>query len=139
MSIASALRGGLGVCVRAPRGLRALSGSSGSSGGGGLCFELSPDQVHARAARGAWRDGVYIASRAGVCAQKSFQELARTFAKNEIIPKAAHHDQTMEYPKEIFEKAWSLGLVNSHVPKEYALAVRVCISCMGVHSTYANA
>ena len=51
--------------------------------------------------------------------QSQLQDLARKFAKEEIIPKAAHHDQTGEYPKEITQKAWELGLMNTHIPTEY--------------------
>ncbi len=49
--------------------------------------------------------------------QKQLQEMARKFAKEEIIPKAAHHDKTGDYPKEIAKKAWELGLMNTHVPE----------------------
>lgn len=48
----------------------------------------------------------------------ALQELARKFAREEMMPKAAYHDQTMEYPQEIFEKAWELGLVNCHVSED---------------------
>ncbi|MEK6706773.1 MAG: acyl-CoA dehydrogenase family protein [Bdellovibrionota bacterium] len=51
--------------------------------------------------------------------QIQLQELARKFAKEEIFPKAAHHDQTGEYPREITKKAWELGLMNTHIPAEY--------------------
>lgn len=51
--------------------------------------------------------------------QKMIQETARNFALSEMIPKAAYHDRTGEYPHEIFKKAWELGLVNLHVPSEY--------------------
>jgi acyl-CoA dehydrogenase len=51
--------------------------------------------------------------------QVQLQELARKFAKEEIIPKAAHHDQTGEFPREIVKKAWEIGLMNTHVPAEY--------------------
>jgi acyl-CoA dehydrogenase len=51
--------------------------------------------------------------------QKQLQDLARKFAKEEIIPKAAHYDETGEYPHEIVKKAWELGLLNTHVPAEY--------------------
>ncbi|KNE64827.1 medium-chain specific acyl-CoA dehydrogenase, mitochondrial [Allomyces macrogynus ATCC 38327] len=51
--------------------------------------------------------------------QREFQDLARKFTAEEIIPKAAHHDKTGEYPKEIIKKAWELGLVNTHVPQAY--------------------
>lgn len=51
--------------------------------------------------------------------QKQLQDLARKFAKEEVIPKAAHHDKTGEYPKEIATKAWGLGIMNTHIPQEY--------------------
>lgn len=49
--------------------------------------------------------------------QREFQQLARKFAREEMIPKEKYHDTTMEFPKEIFGKAWELGLVNTHVPE----------------------
>ena len=49
--------------------------------------------------------------------QKAFQGLARKFASEEIIPKAAEHDLSGEYPHEIFAKAWELGLCNPHIPE----------------------
>ncbi|KAJ2957658.1 hypothetical protein NQZ79_g6627 [Umbelopsis isabellina] len=51
--------------------------------------------------------------------QKSFQDLARKFALEEIIPVAAEHDVTGKYPTEVIKKAWELGLVNTHIPTEY--------------------
>lgn len=50
--------------------------------------------------------------------QRQLQDLARKFAKEEIIPKAAHFDETGEYPHEIAKKAWEVGLMNTHVPQE---------------------
>ncbi|TPX63066.1 hypothetical protein SpCBS45565_g06874 [Spizellomyces sp. 'palustris'] len=50
--------------------------------------------------------------------QKELQELARKFTANEIVPNAAHHDRTGEYPTEILKKAWEVGLLNLHVPAE---------------------
>lgn len=49
--------------------------------------------------------------------QKAFQDLARKFAAEEIIPVAADFDRTGEYPHDIFQKAWELGLVNPHIPE----------------------
>lgn len=49
--------------------------------------------------------------------QKEIQDLARKFTKDEIIPKAAEYDRTMEYPWDIVKKAWSLGLTNTSIPK----------------------
>jgi acyl-CoA dehydrogenase len=51
--------------------------------------------------------------------QKQLQELARKFAKEEIIPKAHHHDKTGEFPREIAKKAWEMGLMNTHIPTEF--------------------
>ena len=50
--------------------------------------------------------------------QKQLQELARKFAKEEMIPKAEHHDRTGEFPFEVTKKAWELGLMNTHVPAD---------------------
>ena len=41
------------------------------------------------------------------------------FAREEIIPKAAEHDRTGEYPREIIKKAHEIGIMNLHVPKVY--------------------
>lgn len=65
-----------------------------SAGLGGPCFDLSPEQ-------------------------KQIQETARKFAREEIIPKAAHLDKTGEYPWDLIKKAWSLGIMNCHIPPEY--------------------
>lgn len=63
--------------------------------------------------------------------QKQLQELARKFTKEEIIPRAAHHDETGEYPHEIAKKAWELGLANTHVPAEYGgLGLGVLEGCI---------
>ncbi len=63
--------------------------------------------------------------------QTQLQELARKFAKEEIIPKAAHHDETGEYPREIAKKAWEVGLMNTHIPQEYGgLGLGVLEGCI---------
>ncbi|XP_069701109.1 medium-chain specific acyl-CoA dehydrogenase, mitochondrial-like [Periplaneta americana] len=51
--------------------------------------------------------------------QKELQDLARKFAREEIMPKAAEYDRTMEYPWDIVKKAWELGLINIHIPQHY--------------------
>lgn len=51
--------------------------------------------------------------------QRSFQEVARNFAKNEIIPVAAEFDRSMAFPADLFKQAWELGLVNTHIGEEY--------------------
>ena len=51
--------------------------------------------------------------------QAALQGLARQFAVNDVIPVAAQYDQTMEFPREVFNQAWELGLVNTHIPEAY--------------------
>jgi acyl-CoA dehydrogenase len=63
--------------------------------------------------------------------QKQFQDLAREFARNEIVPRARHHDETGEYPMEICRKAWELGLMNTHIPADYGgLGLGVLEGCL---------
>lgn len=50
--------------------------------------------------------------------QKEFQQLARKFSREEIVPVAAAYDRTGEYPFPIIKKAWEIGLVNGHIPEE---------------------
>ena len=75
--------------------------------------------------------------------QQQLQALAREFAEKEIVPKAAHHDETGEFPKEICRKAWDLGLMNTHIPAEYGgaglgvvdgclLAEEIARGCTGI-------
>ena len=51
--------------------------------------------------------------------QQEYLDLAEQFTKNEIIPVAAHHDATGEYPWEVLKKAHETGLMNLHIPQEY--------------------
>jgi acyl-CoA dehydrogenase len=51
--------------------------------------------------------------------QEQLRALAREFTEKEIAPRAAHHDATGEYPKEICRKAWELGLMHTHIPEAY--------------------
>jgi acyl-CoA dehydrogenase len=50
--------------------------------------------------------------------QQAFQQLARDFARSEIAPAAAHHDQEGKFPREILDKAHAAGLMNTHVPED---------------------
>ncbi|KAG8200396.1 hypothetical protein JTE90_028573 [Oedothorax gibbosus] len=68
--------------------------SQAAKANGGMHFELSPEQ-------------------------KEMQEMARKFAREEILPHAAELDKTGKYPTEILKKAWELGLVNATVPTKY--------------------
>ena len=51
--------------------------------------------------------------------QKDIRQLAHDFAEKEIRPKAWDYDRDSTFPHEIVEKAWELGLMNSHIPEEY--------------------
>jgi acyl-CoA dehydrogenase len=63
--------------------------------------------------------------------QRELQKLARDFAGKEITPKAAHHDETGDFPWEIARKAWDIGLMNTHIPEEYGgLGLGVFEGCL---------
>ena len=51
--------------------------------------------------------------------QKDLRELAHNFAEKEIRPVAWEYDKDGTWPQEIIEKAWEVGLMNTHVPEEY--------------------
>ncbi|XP_040359366.1 probable medium-chain specific acyl-CoA dehydrogenase, mitochondrial isoform X2 [Ixodes scapularis] len=76
------------------RRFSAEAAASAKSPGPGFCFELSDEQ-------------------------REYQNLARKFAREEIIPKAAHHDKTGEFPWDIVKKAWEVGLMNLSIPAAY--------------------
>lgn len=81
--------------------------------------------------------------------QRRLCDLAEKFAREEIIPKAAEYDRTGEYPREIFNKAWELGLVTSAVPVKYGglglgnldgclIQERLAYGCSGISSTISS-
>ena len=51
--------------------------------------------------------------------QKEIRETAMKFAKTEMMPNAAKYDEEAKFPKDILQKAWELGLVNTCIPTEY--------------------
>ncbi len=51
--------------------------------------------------------------------QKDLREMAHNFAENEIRKVAWEYDKEGTWPQEIIEKAWELGIMNSHLPEEY--------------------
>lgn len=93
-SILSKISAPLRLSVQNLTQIRYESTASETKSVGGLNFELSADQ-------------------------KELQQLARKFAKEEIIPHAAHYDKTGEYPWPIVKKAHEVGLLNAHVPTAY--------------------
>jgi len=51
--------------------------------------------------------------------QKSLRELAHDFAEKEIRPVAWEYDKHGTWPQDIIDKAWEVGLMNTHLPEEY--------------------
>ena len=51
--------------------------------------------------------------------QKDLRELAHNFAEKEIRPVAWDLDKDGTWPQDIIEKAWEVGLMNTHIPTEY--------------------
>jgi acyl-CoA dehydrogenase len=51
--------------------------------------------------------------------QKDIRELAHDFAEKEIRTVAWDLDKDSTFPHEIVQKAWEVGLMNSHIPEEY--------------------
>jgi acyl-CoA dehydrogenase len=51
--------------------------------------------------------------------QIALQDMARKFAANEIRPKAGEADRTGTFPKEIFRKAFDLGLMTGFIPEAH--------------------
>jgi acyl-CoA dehydrogenase len=51
--------------------------------------------------------------------QKDIRQLAHDFAEREIRPKAWDYDRDGTFPRDVIEKAWEVGLMNSHIPEEY--------------------
>ena len=51
--------------------------------------------------------------------QKDMQEMVHDFAEKEIRPVAWEYDKEGTWPGEVLDKAWELGIMNSHVAAEY--------------------
>jgi len=51
--------------------------------------------------------------------QEDLRELAHNFAEKEIRPVAWDYDRDGTWPQEIVEKAWEVGLMNTHTPEVY--------------------
>jgi acyl-CoA dehydrogenase len=51
--------------------------------------------------------------------QKDLRELAHNFAEKEIRPVAWDYDRDSTWPQEIIDKAWEVGLMNTHIAEEY--------------------
>jgi acyl-CoA dehydrogenase len=51
--------------------------------------------------------------------QKDLRELAHSFAEKDIRKVAWDYDKDGTWPQEIVEKAWEIGLMNTHIAEEY--------------------
>jgi acyl-CoA dehydrogenase len=51
--------------------------------------------------------------------QKDLRELAHSFAEKDIRKVAWEYDKDGTWPQDILEKAWEIGLMNTHIPEEY--------------------
>ena len=51
--------------------------------------------------------------------QKDLRELAHNFAEKEIRPVAWDYDRDGTWPQDIIDKAWEVGLMNTHVEEAY--------------------
>lgn len=79
--------------------------------------------------------------------QREIRELALKFARNEMIPHAQEYDEKGIFPKDIFIKAWELGLVNTCIPVEYGgagfsavdsviISEALAYGCMGMNTSF---
>ncbi len=77
--------------------------------------------------------------------QKQFQALARTFAKERVVPVAAQHDRDESYPAEVVAAAHELGLLNVGVPQavgglglglldEVIIGEEIAYGCVGIYT-----
>lgn len=80
--------------------------------------------------------------------QEALISTAREFTRKEVIPKAAHHDETGEFPREIFKKAFETGLMNVEIPEAYGglggscldnclVQEEVSFGCSGINTSMA--
>ena len=59
--------------------------------------------------------------------QDALVQTAREFTRKEVIPRAAHFDETGEFPREILKKAWETGLMNVEIPDTYGGLGGTCL------------
>ena len=77
--------------------------------------------------------------------QKQLQQLARDFARKEIMPIASEYDRLEELPWQVVEKAHEVGLLNASIPEhagglglgmldECLIAEELAYGCMGIYT-----
>jgi acyl-CoA dehydrogenase len=78
--------------------------------------------------------------------QRALVDVAKRFARERIIPVAAACDRESRFPKDVFEAAHELGLVNMTVPTEYGgagmgeldnalIAEQLAYGCTGIQTS----
>ncbi len=79
--------------------------------------------------------------------QNEIYEMCTKFANNEMFPLAQKHDDEAIFPREVFQKAWELGLINTCIPAEYggtgfstldSVLISECLAygCMGMNTSF---
>ncbi len=79
--------------------------------------------------------------------QHEIRDLALKFARNEMIPRAQEYDEAGTFPKEVFQKAWELGLINTCIPAAYGgsdftavdgviISEALAYGCMGMNTSF---
>jgi acyl-CoA dehydrogenase len=51
--------------------------------------------------------------------QLALRDMVRKFVENEITPKAHQYDESGDFPMEVIQKAWELGIMNVAVPQKF--------------------
>jgi acyl-CoA dehydrogenase len=63
--------------------------------------------------------------------QQALRKTARDFARSQIAPVAGRLDEEGEFPVELLQKAWGLGLMNTEVPEAYGgLGLSCLTTCL---------
>ena len=81
--------------------------------------------------------------------QTALVQTAREFARREIIPKAGHYDETGEFPRELFKRAWDTQLMNIEIPEGYGglggscldnclVQEEISFGCSGINTSMAG-
>jgi acyl-CoA dehydrogenase len=83
--------------------------------------------------------------------QKTLVDETRRFTREKIIPIAGEADKTHEFPMDVFNEAWELGLVGPNIPEEYGgaglgevdhvlVTEELAFGCTGIQTSFtANA
>lgn len=77
--------------------------------------------------------------------QRQLQQMARDFARKEIMPIATEYDQKEEMPWQVVEKAFEVGLLNAAIPEhaggmglgmfdECLMGEELAYGCMGIYT-----